>query len=149
MTVKVIWLENIQQRYIFSTLYNINLKLNHMKSLMNRFTCITLLSAAFAVPAFAEGLTPAELDLLVKEDIATAQVLTEICPALIGKHAKINLHVDQFTQTNLKRLSNPATTLAQLKADTEYQAAYAEAKESHTAYDSAEQKQGCEEILAL
>lgn len=142
-------MENIEQRYIFSTLYNINFEFNYMKSLINRFTCIALLSAAFTLPTFAEGLSPAELDLLVKEDIATAQVLTEICPALIGEHAKINLHVDQFTQTNLKRLSDPATTLAQLKADTEYQAAYAEAKQVATEYDSAEQKQGCEEILAL
>ncbi|WP_081406018.1 MCR_0457 family protein [Acinetobacter sp. TGL-Y2] len=120
-----------------------------MKSLINRFTSIALLSAAFALPAFAEGLSPAELDLLVKEDIATAQVLTEICPALIGEHAKINLHVDQFTQTSLKSLSNPTTTLAQLKADAEYQAAYAEAKQTTTEYDKADQKQGCEEILGL
>lgn len=120
-----------------------------MNTLFNRITAIALLTSALTIPAFAENLSPAELDLLVKEDIATAQVLTEICPALIGENAKINLHVDQFTQTSLKSLSNPTTTLAQLKADAEYQAAYTEAKQTTTEYDKADQKQGCEEILGL
>ena len=142
-------MENIQQLYIFSKLYNINLEFYNMNSLFNYFTAIALLTSALTMPAFAENLSPAELDLLVKEDIATAQVLTEICPALMGEHAKINLHVDQFTQTSLKNLSNPATTLAQLKADVEYQAAYAEAKQTTLEYDKADQKQGCEEILDL
>ncbi len=142
-------MENIEQLYIFSKLYNINLEFYNMKTLFNHFTAIALLTSALTLPAFAENLSPAELDLLVKEDIATAQVLTEICPALIGENSKINLHVDQFTQTSLKSLSNPTTTLAQLKADAEYQAAYAEAKQATSEYDTADQKQGCEEILGL
>ncbi len=142
-------MENIEQLYIFSKLYNIYFELYMMNTLLNRFTCIALLSSVLTLPAFAESLTPAELDLLVKEDIAAAQVLIETCPALIGENAKINSHVDQFTQTSLNSLSNPATTLAQLKADAEYQAAYAEAKQASAEYDKAEQKQGCEDILGL
>lgn len=120
-----------------------------MRTLFNRFTCIALLSMSMTTMATAETLSPAELDLLVKEDIATAQVLTEICPRFIGENAKINAHVDQFTQSSLKSLANPATTLAQLQADAEYQAAYTEAKKAAVEYDQAEQKQGCEDILAL
>lgn len=106
----------------------------------------TLLSCSLA---HAESLSKAELDLLVKEDIATAQVLTEVCPTLIGENQKVIQHVNHFTQSNLKRLSNPATTLAQLKDDAEYQMAYEEAKKDSLSADQAEQKQGCEDILSL
>lgn len=97
----------------------------------------------------AENLSKAELDLLVKEDIATAQVLTEVCPALIGKNVQLLQHIQSFTQNNLKRLSNSTTSLAQLEQDPEYQTAYDQAKKDSLSTDQAEQKQGCEEILNL
>ena len=97
----------------------------------------------------AENLSKAELDLLVKEDIATAQVLTEVCPALIGENAQLLQHIQSFTQNNLKRLSHSATTLAQLEQDPEYQTAYDQAKKDILSTDHAEQKLGCEEVANL
>ena len=105
-----------------------------------------ILSCSFS---HADSLSKAELDLLIKEDIATAQVLTEICPPLIGDATQVLHHVDTFTQSNLKRLSNPATTLTDLKQDSEYQMAYKEAKNDSLSTDQAEQRQGCEDILHM
>lgn len=114
---------------------------------IKRFPFIVIISTTLATSAFAESLTQAELDLLVKEDIASAQVLTEICPALIGANSKFNNQIDQFTIESLKRLSQASMTLTQLQQDTEYQTAYKEAKVAVTAHNQADQKTGCEEIL--
>ena len=111
------------------------------------FICLSLIT--FLNPSFthADGLSVSELDLLVKEDIAAAQVLTEICPALIGNDAKFTANVAEFTQINLKRLIQSSTTLEQLQQDPEYKSAYAEAKQSSTEIDRAEQKVSCEDVL--
>ena len=120
-----------------------------MKKQIQQFGWISLLFTLNCTMTHAENLSKAELDLLVKEDIATAQVLTEVCPALIGENAQLLQHIQFFTQNNLKRLSHSATTLEQLEQDPEYQTAYDQAKKDSLSTDQAEQKQGCEEILNL
>lgn len=120
-----------------------------MKKQIQQFGWISLFTTLSCTMTYAENLSKAELDLLVKEDIATARVLTEVCPALIGENEKLLQHIQSFTQNNLKRLSNPATTLRQLEQDIEYQTTYDQAKKDSLSTDQAEQKQGCEEILNL
>lgn len=141
-------MENIQQLYIFSKLSHpllarsIHAKNNLEKSDLHRHFYISFTSSCFA-----ENLSAAELDALVKEDIAAAQVLTEICPAFIGNTAKFNANISAFTQSNLKRLSQPISTLEQIKQDPVYKEAYAEAKQSLNETDREEQKSSCEEVL--
>ena len=98
---------------------------------------------------YAENSDDAELDLTVKEDIASAQVMIELCPALIGNKADLQRNIDQFTTANLKRLSNPNTTYSQLLNDADYQTAYKEAKLSTSEVDQSEQTSECENILNL
>jgi hypothetical protein len=98
---------------------------------------------------YAENSDDAELDLTVKEDIAAAQVMIELCPALIGNKADLQRNIDQFTTANLKRLSNPNTTYSQLLNDADYQTAYKEAKLSTSEVDQSEQTSECENILNL
>jgi hypothetical protein len=99
--------------------------------------------------AFAENLNSVELDEMVKEDIASAQVLLEICPASISGKPEFKQNIEKFTESSLKRLSNPSTTFAQLQQDATYKAAYADAKSSSSEVSKDEQKTECENILTL
>lgn len=117
---------------------------------LNRLAFIALITVSNQSSVFAEEvLSRAELDVIVKEDIASAQVLTEICPSIIGNKTELNKNIEKFTQLNLKRLSNPATTLTALQQDSEYQAAYKDAKKATTEIDDAERKSECENVLTL
>ena len=59
------------------------IKLISFRSLLSLGVAALLSQAVLA----DEGLTPAEANTMVKEDIASAQVMTEVCPAIIGKNA--------------------------------------------------------------
>ncbi len=55
------------------------------------FSALTLSLAAFISPSvMANDLTVEENNTIVKEDIASAQVMAEVCPAIIGQNAKFN-----------------------------------------------------------
>ena len=120
-----------------------------MKKNFKSITILTSLCLFSFSTLHAEALSPAELDQLVKEDIATAQVLTEVCPSLVGHQDKINHYVNEFTVNNLTRFSTPNLSLAQLQQDPQYKVAYEEAKRDFLAADQNEQKQGCSEITTL
>ena len=68
-----------------------------------------LLSLGFAAvltqSVIAEDLTAAEANTIVKEDVAAAQVMTEMCPALIGKNAKLDANIQALIQTYLQDYS--------------------------------------------
>lgn len=57
------------------------IKLISFRSLLSLGVAALLSQAVLA----NEGLTPAEANTMVKEDIASAQVMIEVCPAIIGK----------------------------------------------------------------
>ena len=67
-----------------------------------------------------DGFTQDEANTIVKEDIASAQVMAEVCPALIGKNAKFDANITTLTQSYLADYSDKSMTLAKLQADSEY-----------------------------
>lgn len=98
--------------------------------------------------AFAETITVQEADLLTKEDIASTQVLIDVCPAFTANNPALKTKIDFLTNTLLKNLSQ-TTTLAQLQQDGEYQAAFKEAQANAKEVDSEEQKSVCADVLTL
>ena len=60
---------------------------------LTRVVCITTLTFLSSTLVQANLISKAELDLVVKEDIAAAQVLNEICPALITDATKITVPI--------------------------------------------------------
>ena len=48
-----------------------------------------------------EGLTPAEANTIIKEDIASTQVMAEVCPAIIGKNAKFDSNIQTWVRGDL------------------------------------------------
>ncbi|KAB0623610.1 hypothetical protein F7P75_13840 [Acinetobacter gandensis] len=94
-----------------------------------------------------DGFTQDEANTIVKEDIASAQVMAEVCPALIGKNAKFDTNITTLTQSYLADYSDKSMTLAKLQADSEYKSVLEEARQAAKETDKSEQKSVCDDVL--
>ena len=91
-------------------------------------------------------LSNAEADTIIKEDIAAAQVMIELCPALVGSKANIEQKVQVIIQTYLTELSDKHINYTALQKDTEYQAVLEQARQDMQQTSGAEQKELCLEL---
>ncbi|OTG64401.1 hypothetical protein B9T25_13265 [Acinetobacter sp. ANC 4470] len=94
-----------------------------------------------------EGLTPAEANTMVKEDIASAQVMIEVCPAIIGKNAKFDQNTQQLIQSYLQDYSDKSATYANIQSDTEYKSILNEARQAAKETSPDEQKSVCDDVV--
>ncbi|MBK0062290.1 MULTISPECIES: MCR_0457 family protein [unclassified Acinetobacter] len=116
----------------------------------SHFCLISLMAITFSQTTLAaEGLTQVESNALVKEDIAGTQVLSEVCPALIGKQAKFEQNIQKLIQINLKEYSDQSMTFATLQNDAEYKSLLAEAHITLKETSTEEQKSVCEDVLSF
>jgi len=76
-----------------------------------------------------------------------AQVMAEVCPALIGKNAKFDANITTLTQSYLADYSDKSMTLAKLQADSEYKSVLEEARQAAKETDKSEQKSVCDDVL--
>lgn len=112
------------------------------------FGALTLSLAAFISPSvMANDLTVEENNTIVKEDIASAQVMAEVCPAIIGRNPKFNSTVEQLIQSYLADYSDKGMSYQKLQADSEYKSLLEEARQGAKQTSSDEQKTVCEEML--
>lgn len=112
------------------------------------FSALTLSLAAFISPSvMANDLTVEENNTIVKEDIASAQVMAEVCPASIGQNPKFNSTVEQLIQSYLADYSDKGMSYQKLQADSEYKSLLEEARQGAKQTSSDEQKTVCEEML--
>ena len=93
-----------------------------MKNL-SYFVRLCALSLTFVTSSitFAAGADVNEENTLIKDDIASAQVLTEMCPSLIGKNAKFDQNIKKMVSSSLSGYSDKSATFESLQKDTEYQ----------------------------
>lgn len=96
-----------------------------------------------------DGFTQAEADTIVKEDIASAQVMVEMCPAIVGQEAVLRAKLKDIASGYLVDLSDKSMNFEKLQNDAEYKVVLAEARKDAKATDAAEQKEVCEELLSL
>lgn len=94
-----------------------------------------------------EGLTPAEADTMAKEDIASAQVMIEVCPAIIGKNAKFDHNTHQLIQSYLQNYSDKSMTYDKIQSDTEYKSILNEARQAAKETSKDEQKSVCDDVV--
>lgn len=112
------------------------------------FSALTLSLAAFISPSvMANDLTVEENNTIVKEDIASAQVMAEVCPTIIGQNPKFNSTVEQLIQSYLADYSDKGMSYQKLQADSEYKSLLEEARQGAKQTSSDEQKTVCEEML--
>ena len=107
---------------------------------LSSFVRVLAVSFTFLVaPAvFADAASVKEADALIKDDIANAQVLIEMCPNLIGKNAKFDQNIKKMVDSYLGSYSDKSASLENLQKD---------ARQAATEVDKAEQKAVCEEVL--
>jgi uncharacterized protein YpmS len=94
-----------------------------------------------------EGLTPAEANTIIKEDIASTQVMAEVCPAIIGKNAKFDSNIQTLIKSYLADYSEKSMTYEKLQADTEYKSFLEESRTAAKESSKEEQKSVCDDVL--
>lgn len=95
-----------------------------------------------------EGLTQAEANTIVKEDIASAQVMAELCPTAVGKSAKFDGNINTLIQGYLADYSDKSMTYEKIQSDSEYKSLLNEAREAAKEASSSEQKEVCDDVLS-
>ena len=94
-----------------------------------------------------EGLTQAEANTIIKEDIASTQVMAEVCPAIVGKNAKFDHNIHQLIQSYLQDYSDKSMTYDKIQADTEYKSVLNEARQAAKETSKDEQKSVCDDVV--
>lgn len=119
------------------------IKLISFRSLLSLGVAALLSQAVLA----NEGLTPAEANTMVKEDIASAQVMIEVCPAIIGKNAKFDHNTHQLIQSYLQNYSDKSMSFDKIQSDTEYKSILNEARQAAKETSKDEQKSVCDDVV--
>lgn len=119
------------------------IKLISFRSLLSLGVAALLSQAVLA----NEGLTPAEANTMVKEDIASAQVMIEVCPAIIGKNAKFDHNTHQLIQSYLQDYSDKSMSFDKIQSDTEYKLILNEARQAAKETSKDEQKSVCDDVV--
>ena len=116
---------------------------------LSSFVRVLTVSFTFLVaPAvFADAASVKEADALIKDDIANAQVLIEMCPNLIGKNAKFDQNIKKMVDSYLGSYSDKSASLENLQKDAEFNTLLKDARQAATEVDKAEQQAVCEEVL--
>ena len=116
---------------------------------LSSFVRVLAVSFTFLVaPAvFADAASVKEADALIKDDIANAQVLIEMCPNLIGKNAKFDQNIKKMVDSYLGSYSDKSASLESLQKDAEFNTLLKDARQAATEVDKAEQQAVCEEVL--
>ena len=119
------------------------IKLISFRSLLSLGVAALLSQAVLA----NEGLTPAEANTMVKEDIASAQVMIEVCPTIIGKNAKFDHNTHQLIQSYLQDYSDKSMNFDKIQSDTEYKSILNEARQAAKETSKDEQKSVCDDVV--
>lgn len=117
---------------------------------LSSFIQVIAVSVAFLgtpVAFAADAVSVKEADTLIKDDIANAQVLIEMCPNLIGKNAKFDQNIQKMIGTYLANYSNKSESVATLQKDAEFQSLLKDARQAAKEVDNTEQKSVCEEVI--
>lgn len=120
-------------------------------TMIKKFSLFSAFALSLAVSVspsvMASELTVDENNTIVKEDIASAQVMAEVCPAMIGQNAKLDSIIQTLIQSYLADYSDKGMSYQKLQADSEYKSLLEEARQGAKQTSTDEQKTVCEEIL--
>ncbi|MCK7608429.1 hypothetical protein M0D70_03070 [Acinetobacter portensis] len=94
-------------------------------------------------------LDTAENNSIIKEDVASAQIMLELCPAIIGQNATFDQKMKSLISEYLRDYSDSSMTLDKLQSDAEYKTLIQEARSTAKETSQAENKLACEEALNI
>ncbi|WP_406741602.1 MCR_0457 family protein [Acinetobacter albensis] len=142
-------IELSKELYIFSFQYPFNIcdlimiKMISFRSLMGLGLAVFLSQAVLA----DDSLSIAEADAMIKEDLASTQVLIEVCPTLNGKNAKFDQNIQKIIESHLESHSNKSMTFDKIQKDSEYQSFLNEARQAAKETTQDEQKSVCNDVI--
>lgn len=105
------------------------------------------LTAGLSSPAFSAENLSAEVDLTIKEDLASVQVLTEVCPGIVGKNAKFEQNTQQLIKQYLSDYSDKSMTYDKIQQDKAYQSALQEARQEAKQTAKDEHQAVCNDLI--
>lgn len=105
------------------------------------------LTAGLSSSAFSAENLSAEVDLTIKEDLASVQVLTEVCPGIVGKNAKFEQNTQQLIKQYLSDYSDKSMTYDKIQQDKEYQSALQEARQEAKQTAKDEHQAVCNDLI--
>lgn len=105
------------------------------------------LTAGLSSPAFSAENLSAEVDLTIKEDLASVQVLTEVCPGIVGKNAKFEQNAQQLIKQYLSDYSDKSMTYDKIQQNKEYQSALQEARQEAKQTAKDEHQAVCNDLI--
>lgn len=108
---------------------------------------LTMLTGSLTAAFAAENLS-AEVDLTIQEDLASVQVLTEVCPAIVGENAKLDQNAQKLISQYLTDYSDKSMTYQKLQADPQYQSVLQEARQEAKQINQAEHQTVCKDLIA-
>ncbi|WP_349926972.1 hypothetical protein ABJ384_09420 [Acinetobacter sp. A1-4-2] len=94
-----------------------------------------------------DGLSLEEANTIVKEDLASTQVMAEVCPTIIGKNAKFDQNIQLLIKAYLQDYSDQSMTFDKIQADSEYKSVLEEARQAAKETSKDEQKSVCEDVV--
>ncbi len=143
------FIELYEELYIFNARLPFKICDQKMIKLISFRSLLSLGVAALLSQAVLadEGLTPAETNTMVKENIASAQVMLEVCPVIIGKNAKFDQNIHKMVQSYLQDHSDSSVNFDKIQSDSEYQSILAEARQDAKETNKDEQKSVCDDVL--
>lgn len=112
------------------------------------FTSIAL-STSCQFSLANNDLSPAEKNSIIKEDVASIQVLQSYCPTVIGKNVKFDQNIQNLLYEYLSEYSDSSITLQKLQQDAEYQKILKETQKSLNESSIEDNKFTCEEIITI
>ncbi|MDR7015017.1 hypothetical protein [Acinetobacter sp. 3657] len=120
--------------------------MRHLSKFIRVFGVAFSLLTAQAIYA-NEAVSVQEANALIKDDIANAQVLIEMCPKLIGKNAQFDQNIKTIIASYLSGYSDKSASLESLQQDAEFKDLLKDAREATKEVDRAEQKTVCQEVV--
>ncbi|ANF81502.1 hypothetical protein A3K93_04390 [Acinetobacter sp. NCu2D-2] len=114
-----------------------------------RAALIALITGATFSPVFAApNVEQAEENTILKENLASVQVLKEVCPAITGSNPSLEQKAQLLTQTYLSDFQGVQFSFEQLQLDAEYKTLLNTARQDAKQVNAAEQKAACEDLVA-
>ncbi|WP_111892693.1 MCR_0457 family protein [Acinetobacter sp. MB5] len=117
-----------------------------MISFTKRFVCATFALGISLAASANSDLTAEEQDSITKEDIASLEVLSELCNQVVGKNPQLQQNIQRLINQNQHTLSQPKLVQG-LAQDQEYQSLVAENKSNSKEMSQTELKAACEDVL--
>lgn len=111
-----------------------------------RLFCATFMLSMMLSASANSDFTLEEQESLSKGDLASLQVLSELCHQVIGKLPQFQQNMQRLIDQNQHILSR-SRSLQELPQDHEYQSLLAESKSNSQEMSQSELKAACEEVL--